>query len=92
MLKQLQQYNLQNVYLEYDDGEIIDINFGPSNLNIYFFESYEPGISLSNMFVDAQNRFIDRIKNSSMAVDLIALNEMNLFGDPSLKIGGYAEI
>ena len=78
--------------LEYDDGEIIDINFGPSNLNIYFFESYEPGISLSNMFVDAQNRFIDRIKNSSMAVDLIALNEMNLFGDPSLKIGGYAEI
>jgi len=75
--------------LEYGNGEIIDIFFGPSNLNRYFFKSYEPGISLSNMFVDAQNKFIDRIMNSSLPIDLIALNEMNLFGDPSLKIGGY---
>jgi hypothetical protein len=75
--------------LEYDNGKIKDINFGPSNLNKYFFESYEQGISISSMFVDAQNKFIDRIKNSSITVDIIALNEINLFGDPSLKIGGY---
>ena len=75
--------------LEYDNGEIKDINFGPSNLNKYFFESYKQGISISSMFVDAQNKFIDRIKNSSKTVDIIALNEINLFGDPSLKIGGY---
>jgi len=28
------------------DGEIIDIIFGSSNLNRFFFESYEPGIIL----------------------------------------------
>jgi len=73
----------------YDNGEITNISYGPSNLNRYFFESYDPGIILSNMFVESQNKFINRILNLNKIIDMIALNQMNLYGDPSLKIGGY---
>jgi len=73
----------------YDDGEILEIIFGSGNLNRFFFESYEPGILLSNLFVEAQNLYINNIRSpGSFIMDLVTLNEFNLFGDPSLKIGG----
>ena len=76
--------------IAYDDEEILEIIFGSSNLNRFFFESYEPGIFLSNMFVEAQNLYIDNIRSpNSYIVDYVTVNEFNLFGDPSLKIGGY---
>jgi len=76
--------------IAYDDEEILEIIFGASNLNRFFFESYEPGIFLSNMFVEAQNLYIDDIRSpESFIVDYVTINEFNLFGDPSLKIGGY---
>jgi len=76
--------------IAYDDEEILEIIFGCSNLNRFFFESYEPGIFLSNMFVEAQNLYIDNIRSpESFIVDYVTINEFNLFGDPSLKIGGY---
>jgi hypothetical protein len=76
--------------LAYEDGEIREIIFGSSNLNRFFFDSYEPRIILSDIFVNAQNLYINNIRNpSSFIMDYITLNEFNLFGDPSLKIGGY---
>lgn len=73
-----------------DDEEIIDIVFGSSILNRFFFESYEPGIILSDMFIESQNLYINFIRNlDSMIVDCVTLQEFNLFGDPSLKVGGY---
>ncbi|GAG27117.1 unnamed protein product, partial [marine sediment metagenome] len=76
--------------IAYHDEEILEIIFGSSNLNRFFFESYEPGIFLSNMFVEAQNLYINKIRTpESFIVDYVTINEFNLFGDPSLKIGGY---
>ena len=77
--------------IAYDNEEIIDIIFGSSKLNRFFFESYEQGISLSTMFIEAQNKYINAIRSpESMVIDYVTINEFNLFGDPSLKIGGYS--
>ena len=50
-----------------------------------FFESYEPGISLSNMYNKAITLFIDETWK-----DYVTLQMHILLGDPSLKIGGYS--
>jgi hypothetical protein len=57
---------------------------GTCRLNANFFEAYEPGISLSDMFLKAQNAYLDELWK-----DCFTLEEFNLIGDPSLKIGGY---
>ena len=42
------------------------------------------------IIVEAQNLYIGNIRSpESIIVDFVAVNEFNLFGDPSLKIGGY---
>jgi len=65
----------------YDGGS----EFGAFILHKFFIEAYEPGIILSDMIVHAQNSYID-----SYAWDRIVIDAYNLIGDPSLKIGGYA--
>jgi hypothetical protein len=54
------------------------------NLGAFFFSKYEEGISISQMFTQAQ---IDCI--NSIGKDYFTLEEFILLGDPSLKIGGY---
>ena len=60
------------------------VHYGSSYLNLGFFKSYEPGILVSQMFTKAQNDYIDYIGK-----DYITLEQFNLLGDPSLKVGGY---
>ena len=54
-------------------------------LSIKFFESYQPGIILSQMYNDAVTSFID-----DSWKNVVVLQEFILLGDPSLKIGGYS--
>ena len=53
-------------------------------LIIKVFESYEPGIVLSDMYNNAITSFIDETWK-----DYVTLQMIILLGDPSLKIGGY---
>ena len=68
-------------YLEVMDGEIV---LGGDLLQLYFFESYEERSVLSDMMMSAQTKYLDRI-----GFDFLSVNEFILYGDPSLKIGGY---
>ena len=52
--------------------------------SIKFFESYQPGITLSQMYNDAVTSFID-----DSWKNVVTLQEYIFLGDPSLKIGGY---
>ncbi len=61
---------------------------GASSLHAFFFDSYEPGIHLGEMFMNAQYSFIDQIMEKVM-YDPLTIQEFTLLGDPSLKIGGY---
>ncbi|KYK22288.1 hypothetical protein AYK25_02495 [Thermoplasmatales archaeon SM1-50] len=56
-------------------------------LIIKFFESYEPGIKLSEMYIKAVTSFINDTWK-----DYMTLQEIIILGDPSLKIGGYPAI
>jgi hypothetical protein len=58
--------------------------FGAFILHKYFVEAYGYGITLSDMMIHAQNSYID-----SLSWDRVTIDEFNLIGDPSLKIGGY---
>lgn len=51
---------------------------------IKFFESYEPGIILSDMYKNAITSFIDETWK-----DYVTLQMVIVLGDPSLKVGGY---
>jgi len=61
---------------------------GSSCLHRYFFEAYEPGIHLGEMFIESQKSFIENIM-SIVIYDPLTVQEFTLLGDPSLKIGGY---
>lgn len=60
------------------------IHLGSAVLHVKFFENYEEGITISEMFTSAQNDYINDCFR-----DYLTLEEFNLIGDPSLKIGGY---
>jgi hypothetical protein len=62
------------------------IHGGAGFMNVHFFKAYEPGITVSEMFVSAQNDYI----NQGEWKDCVTLAEFNLLGDPSLKVGGYS--
>ena len=82
------QPGLSGNAIDTENGEIIDIVFGSSNLNRFFFNSYKPNVTLSEMMIEAQNKYINSIRGpDSFIVDYVTLHEFNLFGDPSLKIG-----
>jgi len=53
-------------------------------LIIKFFESYKPGVILSDMYNNAITSFIDE-----SGKDYVTLQMVIVLGDPSLKIGGY---
>ena len=57
---------------------------GGSRLIVEFFKAYEPGIIISDMFNEAQSQCLQNTWH-----DAITMEEYNLIGDPSLKIGGY---
>ena len=61
---------------------------GASALHRFFFESYEPGIHLGEMFQKAQLKFINTV-SEQVIYDPLTLQEFTLYGDPTLKIGGY---
>ena len=61
---------------------------GSPCMNACFFESYEPGIYLSDIFVNAQKKYIDKVWNN-VFTDCLTLQEFILLGDPTLKVGGY---
>jgi len=71
---------VQHVLLD-DDG----VHGGAGFLNVHFFKSYEPGVSVGEMFVSSQNDYIEQREWP----DTMTLHEFNLLGDPSLKVGGY---
>jgi hypothetical protein len=62
------------------------IHGGAGFLNLHFFKAYKPGISVSEMLVQSQNDYL----NNAPWKDCVTLEEFNLLGDPSLKIGGYS--
>jgi hypothetical protein len=61
---------------------------GASSMHAFFFDSYEPGIHLGEMFTNAQCSFIEQIMDK-VIYDPLTLQEFTLLADPSLKIGGY---
>lgn len=61
---------------------------GASRLHAYFFEAYTPGVRLGEMFLSAQQQYIEQII-PSIIYDPLTVQEFNLIGDPSLMIGGY---
>ncbi len=60
------------------------IQAGAPRINANFFEAYEPGTTISHILTEAQNNYINYCWK-----DCLTLEEFNLLGDPSLKIGGY---
>lgn len=57
---------------------------GASVLCINFFKSYEKGDFVGDIFTKAQNEYLD-----TTGLDYYTLEEFILYGDPSLKVGGY---
>jgi len=58
---------------------------GSSALCINFFKSYETGELIGNIFSNAQKNYLDNI-----GMDYYTIEEFILYGDPSLKVGGYS--
>ncbi len=57
---------------------------GSCRMNANFFDTYEPGIILSDMFMNAQQSYLDDLWR-----DCLTLEQCILIGDPTLKVGGY---
>jgi hypothetical protein len=58
---------------------------GSCRMNANFFDAYEPGIILSDMFMNAQQSYLDDLWR-----DCLTLEQCTLIGDPTLKVGGYS--
>ncbi len=58
---------------------------GSTRMNTEFFDAYEPGCHVGDMFMRAERNYVQTLWN-----DCIVLEECELIGDPSLKIGGYS--
>jgi hypothetical protein len=61
---------------------------GSSCMHRYFFEAYEEGTHLGDMFIKAQKGYIEKVINT-VIYDPLTTQEFTLLGDPSLKVGGY---
>lgn len=57
---------------------------GAGYLDVAFFKAYEKGITLGNMFIEAQNDYINKVGKDYFTIEVFIL-----LGDPSLKVGGY---
>ena len=71
-------------FLSVTDGEVVA---GSPMLNINFFKSYKPGITVSQMLTNAQTNYLNYMHNNWK--DALTIEEYILLGDPSLKVGGY---
>jgi Peptidase family C25 len=61
---------------------------GTSRLHISFFEAYRPGVTLGEMFIQAQQSYIAEVLDTIL-YDPLTVQEYQLIGDPSLRVGGY---
>ena len=61
-----------------------DVYGGAGYLNVHFFKSYKEGVSLGEMFRQAQEDYLNYVGK-----DFFTLEEFTLIGDPSLRVGGY---
>ena len=69
-------------------GEAGDfISTGNDRFNVQFFLSYEPGITVGEMFFRAKQDYM--INAFPILSECINIEELTLIGDPSLKIGRY---
>lgn len=59
-------------------------HWGASVLNTHFYEAYEPGSRLGELFSQSQTDYLNKV-----GTECITLEEFILVGDPSLKLGGY---
>lgn len=57
---------------------------GAGYLDVQFFKAYEEGVTLSQMFMQAQNEYINNV-----GMDFFTMEEYLILGDPSLMVGGY---
>ena len=71
-------------YISAIEDEIIA---GSPILNINFFRSYESGIMVSQMLINAQTNYLNYMQDYWR--DCLTIEEYILLGDPSLKVGGY---
>lgn len=62
---------------------------GASRLHSSFFEAYSPGVSLGEMFLQAQQAYIEDIWET-VIYDPLTVQEFCLIGDPSLQVGGLS--
>jgi hypothetical protein len=62
---------------------------GASRLHASFFEAYNPGVTLGEMFIQAQQSYIEEVLET-IIYDPLTAQEFCLIGDPSLRIGGYS--
>jgi len=60
---------------------------GSCLFNLHFFEEYKPNTYISEMFSQAQIRYL----NTTNKRDPFTIELFQLIGDPSLKVGGYYE-
>jgi hypothetical protein len=63
---------------------------GASCLHASFFEGYSLGVSLGEMFIQAQQAYIEDVWES-IIYDPLTVQEFCLIGDPSLRVGGYEQ-
>ncbi len=61
---------------------------GASRLHASFFEGYSSGVSLGEMFIQAQQAYIENVWET-IIYDPLTVQEFCLIGDPSLRVGGY---
>lgn len=72
-------------------GEHVNQGLGGYH-GILFFKGYEAGTTPSHMLVNAQNEYMNTIAmdfTANSIYDYKTVEEYILFGDPTLKIGGY---
>ena len=60
------------------------LDYGCGYLAIHFWQAYSTSETVSQMFTQAQNDYINHVSD-----DFLTIEEFILIGDPSLMIGGY---
>lgn len=60
-------------------------HWGAGFLNTHFYEAYEPGAKLGELFTQCQTDYLNEV-----GTECITLQEFILVGDPSLQLGGFA--
>ena len=61
-----------------------EVYAGAGYLDVSFFGAYTEGITVGEMLTIAQNQYINNVGK-----DYFTIEEFALFGDPSLRVGGY---